>query len=116
MSKKRIINALKKFELSTTDIQVYVFLAKQGPAEMSDLASMLNLNERKIHSSLKDLRNLGIVKASNGYPQELIAVPFEEAIDLLVEVRKEQAKAIQEAKDELLCIWQKMTKEKSEKI
>jgi sugar-specific transcriptional regulator TrmB len=115
MSEKRILMALNGLGLTKNDAVIYIFLAKQGPHKMRDIASVLKLHERKMHRSLNNLRSLCIVKASNEYPQELIAVPFKEVIDLFVEVKKEQAKAIQEAKDELLYIWQKMTKEKSEK-
>ena len=115
MSKKRIINALKRFGLSTTDTKVYVFLAKQGPREMSYIASMLNLDERKVHKSLKDLQSINIVKASIEYPREFIAVPFKEVINLIIEVKKEQAKTLQASKEELLSSWRSITKKDNDK-
>lgn len=115
MSKKRIAKALNGLELTKHDSAVYIFLAKQGPHTMRDIMSVLNLNERKAQTSLKNLQSKKIVMASIEQPQEFTAVPFKEVIELSIEIKREQAKAIQEAKDKLLSIWQKMTKEKSEK-
>ena len=105
LSKERIIKALKRLGLSNIDTQVYVFLAKQGPHTTSDIASLLNLHERKVHRSIKDLQSISIIKASVQYPLEFMAMPFEEMIDLFIEVKKEQAKAMQESKEELLSSW-----------
>jgi sugar-specific transcriptional regulator TrmB len=115
MSKKRIINALKRIGLSTIDTQVYVFLAKQGPHKMSDMASILNLNKRKIHKSLKELQSINIVKASIEQPVEYVAVSFEEVINLIIEVKKEQAKALKASKEEILSTWRSLTEKDEEK-
>ena len=115
MSKKRIINALKRIGLSTIDTQVYVFLAKQGPQKMSDMASILNLNKRKIHKSLKELQSINIVKPSIEHPMEYMAVSFEEVLNLIIEVKKEQAKALKASKEELLSTWRSLTEKDEEK-
>ena len=115
MSNKRINETLKKFGLSNIDIQVYVFLANQGLNEIREIALALNLPERKVHRSLRDLQDIRIVNASIAYPLKFMAVPFKEVIDLLIEVKKEQAKAMQQAKDELLSSWRKITKKIPEK-
>jgi sugar-specific transcriptional regulator TrmB len=115
MSKKRIINALKTIGLSTIDTQVYVFLAKQGPHKMSDMASVLNLEKRKIHKSLKELQSINIVKASIEDPPEFVAVSFEEVINLVIEIKKEQAKTLQASKEELLSSWRSITEKDTEK-
>ena len=40
------------------------------------------------------------------------AKPFEKTIELLIEIKTEQAQIIQESKQELLSSWQKMTKDR----
>lgn len=115
MSKKRIINALKKFGLSTTDTQVYVYLAKQGPREIRDIASVLNLGENNIHKSLRDLQSMNLVRASIEYPLEFEALPFEEVINLIIEIKKEQAKTLKSSKEELLSSWRFITEKDEEK-
>ena len=64
MSMERVIKALKGLGLTEVDEQVYVFLAKNGPHKMREIALALKLHERKVHRSLKELLSTSIVKAS----------------------------------------------------
>ena len=105
MSKKRIIEALKGLGFTNSDTQVYVFLEKEGPHKTREIAIALNLDERKVYTSVKELQSINIVKTSIENPLEFVAVPFEEVIDLFIEVKKEQAKTMQESKEELLSSW-----------
>ena len=115
MSKERVNKALRGLGLSSVDAQVYVFLARTGHQKIKEITSALNLPERKAYRSLKDLQSMSIIRASIEYPLEFVAVPFEEVINLIIEVRKEQAKALQASKKELLSSWRKLTKETSDK-
>jgi predicted transcriptional regulator len=115
LSKGRVIKALKELGLSSIDVQVYVLIARTEHQNIKEIALALNLPESKAQRSLKDLQSLSIVKASIEYPLEFEASPFEEVINLIIEVKKEQAKAMQQAKEELLSSWRKITKEGPEK-
>ena len=115
MSKERVNKALRGLGLSSVDAQVYVFLARTGHQKIKEITSALNLPERKAYRSLKDLQSTSIVRASIEYPLEFVAVPFEEVINLIIDVKKEQAKALQASKKELLSSWRKLTKETSDK-
>lgn len=114
MSRERIAEALKGLGLSNIDAQVYIFLAKQGPHRIGETATELDMHERKVRKSLRDLESTGIVKASIEYPLEFVAAPFEEVIDLLIKIRREQAKTMQESKKELLSSWRTTIKETEE--
>ena len=109
MSKKRIIKALKGLGLSNNDAQVYIILAKQGPLKSREIALLSNFEEDYVHRSLKELQEINIIKASIENPLEYIAVPFEEVIDLFIEVKKEQAKKMKENKKKLLSSWKTIT-------
>jgi predicted transcriptional regulator len=115
MSRERIINALKVLGLSNIDTRVYVLLAKDGPHKIEEIASVLNQPERNIRRSLRDLQNTKIVEASIEYPFEFIAVPFEEVMKLIIDVKKEQAKALQASKEELISSWRSITEKDEEK-
>ena len=115
MSKERIIKTLKRFGLSDVDTRVYVFLAKKGPHKLRDIALILNQRESNIHKSLKALLKLNVIKASSEYPLEVMAVPFEEVINLIIEIKKEQAKTLQASKEELLSSWKSLTEKDYEK-
>jgi sugar-specific transcriptional regulator TrmB len=113
MSKERVIKALKGLGLSSVDVQVYIFLARTGPQKVSEIALALNLPENKVDRSLKELRKIRIIKASIEYPLKFVAVPFEEMIDLFIEVKREQAKNMQESREELLSKWKAIIKKEN---
>ena len=114
LSKERVIKALKGLGLSSVDVQVYIYLARTGPKKMREITLALNLPERKIERSLKELQEISIVKASIENPLEFEAVPFEEVIDLFIEVKREQAKTMQQSREELLSSWLTIMKKNSE--
>jgi sugar-specific transcriptional regulator TrmB len=110
MSKERITKALKGFGFSTIETRVYFFLAKQGAHTIKEIALALNLSENKIDRSLQELLGISIIKASIENPLEFVAVPFEEVIDLFIQVKKEQAKTLQKNRKELLSNWRETIK------
>ena len=113
MSKERIIKALEGLGLTQVDTQVYIFLAQEGPHRMGEIALALNLPEGSVDRSLKELQSISIVEASIEYPLEFVAMPFEEVIDLFIEVKREQAKTMQESREELLSNWKAIIKKKN---
>ena len=110
LSKERVIKAFKGLGLSSVDVQVYIFLARTGPQKMTEIAIALDLPENKVDRSLKELQSISIVKASMEYPLEFVALPFEDVIDLFIEVKKEQAKTMQDSREELLSSWKETIK------
>jgi sugar-specific transcriptional regulator TrmB len=102
LSLELIIKALIGLGLSRSDAEVYVYLAKKGPQKTVDLAKALNLSRKKIYSSLKNLQNKGLVTKDRTM---FSALPFEEALELLIEKKKEQTEAMIEQKRELLVNW-----------
>jgi sugar-specific transcriptional regulator TrmB len=110
LSLKRVLKVLESLGLSQTEARIYVFLEKSGSHEDVAIAQALKVNTKKLISSLKKLQDKKLVKASAQQTVEFSAVPFEKAIDLLIEVKKEQAQNLQEKKLELLSSWQNITK------
>lgn len=115
MSLERVINALIGLGLSRTDAEVYVYLAKKGPIELVNLATALNFSMQKLSRSLKNLQSKGIVSGSLKGNALFSALPFEQTLELLIEIKAEQTQIMQESKEELLSSWRKMTKETSAK-
>ena len=113
MSRERIIKALKGLGLTQVDAQVYIFLAKNGPHKEKEIIKILELQERQVHCSLKNLQSIEIVKAIGEHPAQFSAVPFEEVIDLFIEVKREQAKTMHESREELLSSWRETIEKKS---
>jgi sugar-specific transcriptional regulator TrmB len=115
LSLERVIKALIGLGLSQTDAEVYVHLATTGPATARNIIRNLAFNKRQVYRSLKRLQSKGITITSDEHPSEFSALPFEEVLDLLVEVKREQAKTLRESKRAVLSNWRKIVKENSEK-
>jgi sugar-specific transcriptional regulator TrmB len=105
-----VLRTLESFGLKRVDAEVYVYLAKKGSQKGIDLANALKIRKQQLHSILKNLQAKGVVTASTERPALFSAVAFEKALDLLLEADMEQAKAINETKEELLSSWRDMTK------
>ena len=59
--------------------------------------------KREIYSSLRNLQTKGLVTKDRTL---FSALPFEEALELLISKEKEKAQAVQKSKDELLASWE----------
>jgi len=114
LSLKRVTQALVSLGLSQTEARIYVFLEKTGSHKDVEIANALKLHGKELISCLKSLQDKKIVEVSAQQTSEFSAVPFKEVIDILIELKKEQAQSLQERKMELLSIWQTMTKKKAE--
>ena len=99
--------------LSQTDARVYIYLATKGPKKARDIINNLTINKRQIYRSLKRLQNKSVIIANDEHPAEFSALPFEEVLDLLIKIKKEQAQAVHETKKELLSSWLTMMKKTS---
>lgn len=104
MSLERVIKALINLGLSRLDAEVYVYIAKKEKQKELDLTRSLNYSKNKIKSSLKLLITKELIKKDGS---EFYALPFEEALELLIKNEKEQAKSIEKSREELLVNWKR---------
>ena len=104
-----MLKLLETFGLARTDAEVYIYLAKKGPKRKEDLSTVFEVTEQQLYSSLKNLQSKGIVTATVEKSALFSAVAFERVLDLLVKVNIEQAKAVEETKNELLTSWRSMS-------
>lgn len=102
MSLERVIKALIGLGLSRVDAEVYVYIAKKGPQTAVDLARALNYDKQKINASLRNLQTKELVTKDRTI---FTAIPFEEALELLIKMENEQAQVMHESKEELLVTW-----------
>ena len=106
MSLERVLKALIGLGLSQTDAEVYVHLATVGPTTAKNIINNLKVNKRQIYRSLKALQQKGIASGNDEYPAKFSAVSFEQVLNLLLEVKKEQAKSLEASKAELIADFQ----------
>ena len=87
------------------DSQVYLFLAKKGPQKGKDITKALKINRPQLYRSLKSLQGKGIVSSTLQRPARFSAVPFEEALDMFIKAKMEEAQRLQQNKSEMLSHW-----------
>jgi sugar-specific transcriptional regulator TrmB len=102
LSLERIIKTLVSLGLSQTDARVYINLAAEGPATARDMINSLTIKKRQIYRSLERLQNKGIAICNNDFPSEFSVIAFEEVLNLLLELKEEQARSLQASKTELI--------------
>jgi sugar-specific transcriptional regulator TrmB len=85
---------------------VYIYLATNGPNKARTIVDYLKVNKGQVYKSLSRLQNKGVTIASNERPIEFSAVPFEDVLDMLMKIKKEQAKVLQAIKEELISDFQ----------
>jgi len=113
VSLERVIKTIKDLGLSENDAQVYVFLALNGPHKAKEITEKMNVYKKQLYRSLDNLKNRDVVKATVDFPAVFSAVPFEVVLDLLAEIKKEQAQALQEVKEDLLSSWRRILEKNS---
>ena len=84
------------------DAEVYVFLAKKGQHNVIDISEKLGLKTKQLENILKNLLGKEIVTIKSNYPNEFAAIPFEETLILLIEIRKKQAEILNETRKEFI--------------
>lgn len=110
MSLDRIFKALVDLGLSQTEAKVYIFLVMKGPNKAGKVAAALEIRRQQIYRILKRLQNKSIIVVHNEQPAKFSALPFDEALNLLVQLKKKNAKNAQNSKKELLSNWQTLMK------
>lgn len=102
MSLEKIIETLVRLGLSRLDAEVYVCIAKNGPKSVNDLDDSLNYSKIQISKSLKNLITITLV---NKQDPLFSALPFEQALELLIVKKREQEKTLKETKKHLVRTW-----------
>ena len=113
MSLERVIKALIDLGLSRQDAEIYVYLAKHGPLSDISLTKKLKIKKKQLIQILNNLKHKEIVRTVDRTSIELYAIPFEEALNLLIEINKQQNVALQEVKRELLTCWKNISQKTS---
>ena len=108
-----MLKTLTRLGFTKTEAQVYVSLAKHGSQRAKEIAEALNTSKRQIDRSLKNLQAKGSVNADTKHPAKFTAVSLEKVLDALMKANVEEAKRMEQNKNELLDKWQTLIREPS---
>jgi len=112
MSKEWIFRTLLNQGLQQIDAQIYVFLTTEGPKNRKSIAQTLNLNRYEISHSLSHLKSIGIISEIPKRPIMFSALSFDKVLGLLLEIKKDQTKELQESRGKLISSWETLLDDK----
>jgi sugar-specific transcriptional regulator TrmB len=84
LSLKQALKTLKNLGLTETEAKVYVYLAKKGPREGTEIAKTLKLTKHQLCSSIERLLTKGMVNAIPELKTKYSAIAFEKVLDQLM--------------------------------
>ena len=113
LSLKLALKELKRLGLADTDSRVYIYLSKKGPCEKNDLSDALNLTNHQLCLSINSLMIRGMVSTIPEGSVKYFAIPLEKVLDEFMREAKEQARALQASKKELLSTWRSIIEKNS---
>ncbi len=105
---------LSRFGLLKNEIRVYLHLARSGKMKAGEISEAISLHRTETYRILRDLEKKGIVFSIFEKPLKFTAVPFDKAIDLLVDAEKIKIRLLEQEKTNLVEIWQSMPQLKVE--
>jgi sugar-specific transcriptional regulator TrmB len=97
-----VLKILEGFGVSKADAEVYIYLAKRTPTRSADLAYAFGKTQQQIYQILCRLDKKGVVKQTRSRQMLFSALTFEELLERYVRFNIEQAKSIEETKEQLL--------------
>ncbi|UCH30950.1 MAG: TrmB family transcriptional regulator [Candidatus Bathyarchaeota archaeon] len=100
-----IESLFQKLGLSKNEIQVYVYLARSMEQKASEISEALSFHRTETYRILRDLEKQGLVSSVFEKPLKFIAIPFECAVDTLIEAKKLRIRQLERKKRELVEVW-----------
>lgn len=98
--------------VGTTDkeIEIYIFLAKHGPLKGAEIAQQTDTDKAEIYRILKSLQRKGLLESTLESPTRFAPVPFGKVLDSFIKARRDEVSSIENAKEDLLSDWDKISK------
>ncbi len=112
---KRIKNALSKFDLSKNEVRVYLYLARFGAQKAQRIAEALSVHRTEAYKILRRLEKQGLVSCVFERPMKFVSIPFDKALENLIEERRQKVYQMEQWKKQLMETWQSLPKPTAKK-
>lgn len=96
---------LVKFGLTPNEGKVYIYLAKYGHKRAVEIAKSIHIPRTETYHLLSSLQNKGLVTATFQHPIKFNAVPFDKALNVLINIEKERLRSFERREKDLLTLW-----------
>jgi len=112
VAQKKAKNALLDYGLTSKEADIYIFLAKNVILTAGEIAKQTKIARSLVYRILKKLQAKGLVEPTLESPTRFMAVPFDKALDLIINTRKQEALKVEREKQGLLEDWKTISKTK----
>ena len=102
-----IMQVLEYYDLTPTQIHVYLFLGKNEPQAVGKVALKIGLHRTAVYKTLKELEGLGLVTRSMERPTRYTALSFRRAVQMLWEEKRRGMDALQLVTEALITAYEK---------
>jgi sugar-specific transcriptional regulator TrmB len=113
-SLETIEKAFHRLGLSKNEIRVYLCLARTGEHKASEISETLSLHRTETYRILRDLEKKGLISSVFEKPLKFIGIPFQKALDILIETKKLRLSLLEKKKEGLVDIWSSLPKPETE--
>ena len=96
---------LVKFGLTPNEAKVYIYLAKYGHRRAVEIAKSIHIPRTETYHLLSSLQNKGLVTATFQHPIKFNAVPFDKALNILIDIEKDRLRTFERKEKDLLTLW-----------
>lgn len=114
LSEEPIKKILKDVGLTEKETDVYIFLAKHGALKGIEIAKQTRIDRAEVYRILKNLQNKGLLESTLEAPARFAPIPFDKVINAFVKARRDEAALIENAKEDLMNDWEKISKTSSQ--
>ncbi|MFQ5969034.1 MAG: TrmB family transcriptional regulator [Nitrososphaerales archaeon] len=101
----KVQGELVKFGLTPNEAKVYIYLAKYGHKRAVEIAKSIHIPRTETYHLLSSLQNKGLVTATFQHPIKFNAVPFDKALNILIDIEKERLRTFETKEKDLLRLW-----------
>ena len=106
LSVDELQKSLSKFNLTSNQSKVYIFLGKYGSKTAPEVCKSLKIARTETYHLLSTLQSKGIVSATFEHPIKFSAIPLNKAMKTLVDSEKERIKTLEKQEKEVSKLWE----------
>jgi len=105
LTQEWMIKTLIGLGFGQRDAEVYAFLVLNGAQKASTIAEAIRMYKRRVYRALRDLEKQKIVSGTENSNAHFVAIPFDKLLDLLVKASLQEARQIEQNKNNLVALW-----------
>lgn len=110
MAHKKAKKVLLEYGLTNKETDVYILLTKNGILTGGEISKRSKIARSLVYRILKSLQGNGLVEPTLESPTRFVAIPFDRALDLIINEKKQEVLKIEREKQELLEDWENISK------